>query len=82
MYAPHVRAHIAGFEGAVEAARRVGAQAVLVARGGILIAFAERNQRHIGEAMQAALQNAGSTARYWVLPIDRQGIVISVAQTG
>jgi len=82
LYAPQVRARAAGFAGAAEAARRVGAQAVLMARGGILIAFAEREQRRIGEAMQAALQSTGSTARYWVLPIDRQGIVVSAAQTG
>ncbi|MCA9902906.1 MAG: hypothetical protein KC547_03535 [Anaerolineae bacterium] len=82
LYAPHIREHLPGFHEAVAAARRAGAKSLLLARGGILIAFAEHDHRQIAQAMQAALQNAGSTVHYWVLPIDRQGIVISVAQTG
>ncbi|MCL4249977.1 MAG: hypothetical protein KJ065_17650 [Anaerolineae bacterium] len=82
LYAPHIREQLPGFHEAVAAARRAGAKSLLLARGGILIAFAERDHRQIAQAMQTALQDAGSTVHYWTLPIDRQGIVISVAQTG
>jgi homoserine kinase len=82
LYAPHLRPLVPGSEAAAEAARKAGAQAVVMTRSGALVAFADKNQPRIAEGMRAALREAGTAARAWTLPIDRQGIVISVAQTG
>jgi homoserine kinase len=81
LYAPYTRPLIGGSEAAADAARRAGAGAVLMTRGGALVAFTERNHAKIGEAMRAAFSDAGTGARSWALPVDRQGIVISVAQS-
>jgi homoserine kinase len=79
LYAPHTRALIAGAEQAAEEALRLGASAVIGTQGGALVAFADKNHARIAEAMRAAL---GAGARAWTLPVDRQGIVISVMQSG
>ncbi|MDX2141695.1 MAG: hypothetical protein SF123_26645 [Chloroflexota bacterium] len=82
LFAPHLRPLVPGSEAAAEAARKAGAQAVVMTRSGALVAFADKNQPRIADVMRAALREAGTAARAWTLPIDRQGIVISVAQTG
>jgi homoserine kinase len=82
LYTPHTRPLIEGSERALEAAKAAGAGAVLSTRDGALVAFAERNHKRIQEVMQAALKEAGTPTRAWTLPIDRQGITVSVAQSG
>ena len=79
---PHLKAHITGFDHVVEMARRAGAKAVtLSGEGPAITAFASENHAKIATAMEVAFENVGVKARSWVLPIDRQGVVISVAQS-
>ena len=82
LYTPYVKPLVTGFEAAVEAAESAGAGAVLLTRSGALVAFANSHHARIAQAMIDTLAEAGARARAWTLPIDRQGIVISVAQTG
>ncbi len=81
LYAPHTRALVPGAERATDEALRLGASAVIGTHGGALVAFADKNHARIADAMKAALRDAGASARAWTLPIDRQGIVISVMQS-
>lgn len=52
-----------------------------VGRRGALLVFAEREVPRIAEALRDAYDDAGLSARVWVLPVDTQGVVVSVAQT-
>jgi homoserine kinase len=81
LYAPYTRSLVPGAEGAAQEALRLGASAVIRTQGGALVAFASRNHQRIAEGMRAVLRDAGTAARTWTLPIDRQGIVISVMQS-
>lgn len=81
LYAPHTRALVPGAERAAQEGLRLGASAVIGTHGGALVAFAEKNHARIAEGMKAALREAGAAARVWTLPVDRQGIVISVMQS-
>jgi homoserine kinase len=81
LYAEYARLLVPGFERARDEARRAGANAVLITRSGALVAFAERNHARIAQVMQAALRDAGAASRAYTLPVDRQGIVVSVAQS-
>ncbi len=79
---PYLKVHIPGYDHVIEMARRAGAQAVTLSGGGPAITvFASANHAKIATAMEAAFNNVGVKARSWVLPIDRQGVVISVAQS-
>lgn len=82
LYAPYTRTLVPGYERAVEEAKRSGASAVLITRSGALVAFAEKNHARLAQVIQAALREAGTASRSFTLPIDRQGIVVSVAQSG
>jgi homoserine kinase len=76
---PRLIPQITGYAEAVEAATAVGAAAVTVAGDGpALLAFAERNHAQVAADMGAAFKNAGVSARVWVVPIDTQGLVLSV----
>lgn len=82
LHVPYLKPHIAGYDHVVEMARRAGAQAVTLSGDGpALIAFAERDHKKIAQTIEQAFQNAGVKARSWVLPIDTQGVVVSVAGT-
>lgn len=81
IYAPIQKAQIPTYEAIVEAARRTGASAMTVCAGPLLLTFAERNHPKIAESITHALTNAGVKSRSWVLPIDTQGIVLSIAQS-
>lgn len=82
LHVPYLKPHIAGFDHVAEMARRAGAQAVTLSGDGpALIVFAERDHKKIAQAIEQAFQNAGVKARSWVLPIDTQGVVVSVAGT-
>jgi homoserine kinase len=82
LYAPYTRTLVPGYERAVEEAKRSGASAVLITRSGALVAFAEKDHARLAQVIQAALREAGTASRSFTLPIDRQGIVVSVAQSG
>jgi homoserine kinase len=80
--APFYTPRIFGYKQATEIARRAGALAVTLSGDGpALVAFAEVNHSPIAEAMVAAFESVGVKARSWVLPIDTQGVVISVVQS-
>lgn len=75
---PQVIPQIPSYAAAVNAARDAGAVAVTAAgEGPALVAFAENKHHTIAQEMVAALAYAGVKARYWVLPVDRQGITLS-----
>lgn len=77
---PHLKPHIPGYDRAVEVALRTGAAAVTLSGDGpAMIAFAEGEHRRIATAMEVAFENAGVKARSWVLPVDTQGVVVSMA---
>jgi homoserine kinase len=79
---PHLRPHIPGYERAVEMAVRAGAMAVTLSGDGpALIAFAKDNHQRIATTIEIAFENAGVKARSWVLPVDTQGVVVSVARS-
>lgn len=79
---PRLIPQIPAYNEIVEAAKAAGAAAVSIAGDGpAIMAFAERNHAQIAAAMQAAFQYAGVQARVWVVPVDTQGIVISVVGT-
>jgi len=79
---PYLKPHIAGYDHVVEMARRAGAQAVTLSGDGpAMIAFAENSHKKIAKAMEVAFENVGLKAKSWVLPVDRQGVVISVVQS-
>jgi len=79
---PFLTPRIFGYKQAAEIARRAGALAVTLSGDGpALIAFAESNHSPIAEAMVAAFESVGVKSRSWVLPIDTQGVVISVVQS-
>jgi homoserine kinase len=79
---PYLKSHITGYDHVVETARRAGALGVTLSGDGpALIAFTENNHKQIATAMELAFENSGVKARSWILPIDRQGVVISAAGT-
>ncbi|MCA0453343.1 MAG: homoserine kinase [Chloroflexi bacterium] len=80
LHIPYLKPQITGFDHASEMARRAGAVAVsLSGEGPALVAFAENNHKLIATTMELAFENSGVKARTWVVPIDTQGVVISVS---
>lgn len=79
---PFYRPYIRGYERVIERLRKEGASAVtLSGTGPALVVFAESNHRALADAAQQAFQAAGITSRVWILPVDTQGVVVSVAQS-
>jgi homoserine kinase len=79
---PRLIAQIPAYAQIVEAAQAAGASVVTPAGDGpAVMAFADRNHAQIAAAMQAAFQYVGVEARVWVVPVDTQGVVISVVGT-
>lgn len=76
------RLRIPGYNHVRETARLAGALAVTICGDGpALLALADEGHARIAEAMVAAFQNAGIPSKAWVMPVDRQGIVISAVQS-
>lgn len=76
------RLRIPGYSHVRETARLAGALAVTICSDGpALVALAETGHQQIADAMVAAFDNAGTLAQSWVVPIDTQGVVISVMQS-
>ncbi len=83
LFAPYRIAHIPGYEDVVEVAQLNGAASVsLCGSGPTLLALAANHHQKIAEAITHTFEDAGVTAKTWIVPIDTQGIVLSVAQTG
>jgi homoserine kinase len=80
LHLPYLKPHITGYDHAAEMARRAGASAVgLTGDGPAIVAFCEQNPKMVATMMELAFENSGVKARSWVLSVDRQGVVISVA---
>jgi homoserine kinase len=76
---PSLKPLLSGYDHVTEMARRSGASAVaLCGDGPALVAFAPENHAGIAATMRTAFDNSGVKARSWVVPFDRQGVVISV----
>jgi homoserine kinase len=79
---PLLRPRISGYDHVVEIARRAGAEAITISGGGpALVAFATAGHKKLAEAMEEAFENAGVKARSWIVPVDTQGVVVSIAQS-
>jgi homoserine kinase len=82
LYAPHYQAHIPAYESVVQAARDAGAAAHTFAGDGpALVFFTESSHRDVARAVEEVFTNNDIEARTWILPVDTQGVVISVAQS-
>jgi len=80
LHVPYIKSHVTGYDHVVEMARRAGAQAVtLCGDGPAMMAFADNNHKKIATTMEVAFENAGVRARTWVVSVDTQGVVVSVA---
>lgn len=79
LHEPHRLRLIPGFADAAQAARDKGAAAVALSGAGpAMVAFAPENHERIARAAaQAFREVTGKAARYWILPVDTQGIAIS-----
>lgn len=79
---PRLIAQISGFGHVAELAARRGALRVLPVGGGpALLALAESRHDRVAEEMRLAFKSAGIEAQAWVLPVDTQGVVISLTQS-
>jgi homoserine kinase len=80
LHEPVRQKFIPGYRAAVEAAQKSGAATVAISGAGpSLIAFAPDGHQAIARAMARALEEAtGKSVRVWVLPVDTQGISISL----
>lgn len=73
---------IPGYAHVAEVARLAGALAVTTSGGGpAMIFLAERGHDRIAEVIETAFKNLNTPARIYVLPMDTQGVVISMMQT-
>lgn len=83
LHVPYLKPHITGYDHVAEMARRAGALAVsLSGDGPAVIAFADHDHKKLALTMQEAFENSGVKARTWVVPVDTQGIVVSVSGSG
>ncbi|MBI1280313.1 MAG: homoserine kinase [Anaerolineaceae bacterium] len=82
LHIPYLKTQITGYDHVAEMARRAGALAVsLSGDGPAIVAFAESNHKQIATTMQLAFENSGLKSRTWIVPVDTQGVTISVAGT-
>jgi homoserine kinase len=69
---------VPGMAEAFTAAHHAGASAVAISGAGpSIIAFAPQNHEAIGRAAVAAFAQAGLASRYWILPLDTGGSLVS-----
>jgi homoserine kinase len=82
LHAPTLIPAITGYREVVQAAKDEGALAVTVSGDGpALLAFAEDKHDKIAKAMEEAFLDEDLKSRSWVLPVDTQGVVLSVMQS-
>ncbi len=82
LFTPYRSALIPGFDDVAQTARLNGAHAVtLCGSGATLLAIADKDHQRIADVIVAGFEDIGITAKAWVLPIDTQGVVLSVAQS-
>ena len=79
LHEPYRRKLIPGFDAAAQAAREAGAAAVALSGAGPSVAaFAPDGHAKIADAMKAAFEAKGVKCQTFVLPVDRQGVQISI----
>lgn len=82
LYTPYLKQHITGYDHVVEMTRRAGAAAVtLSGKGPALLAFVPHHPEKVATAAEFAFEQSGVPARSWVLPVDTQGVQVSVARS-
>ncbi len=80
LHQPYRRQLIPGYDAVVAEARKAGAAAVALSGAGpALVAFAAERHSEIAAAMKAAFEAHGLACRTFALPVDRQGVQVSVA---
>lgn len=81
LHQPYRQRLIPGYATVAAEARKAGATAVVLSGAGpSLLAFAPARHNEVAAAMQAAFQASGLKSRTFVLPVDRQGVQVSVAE--
>jgi homoserine kinase len=81
LHETHYTTHLPWLPKVRQAAIDAGAAGMVLAdQGQLLVAFTESEHFAVAEAMETTLTEAGVACRHWVLPIDRQGVVISAIQ--
>jgi homoserine kinase len=81
LHTPYRQKLIPGYAAVVAEAHKAGALAVTLSGAGpSLLAFAKDRHAEIAAAMQAAFQANGLQCRTFVLPVDRQGVQVSVVE--
>ncbi len=79
LHQPYRKKLIPGYDAVVAEARKAGAGAVALSGAGpSLVAFASDKHWDIASAMKAAFEANGLACRTFVLPVDRQGVQVSV----
>lgn len=82
VHAPNIARNLTAFNEVVAAAKQAGAAAVSICGGGpTMIAFAEDDPHSVADAMRSAFAAEDISAQTWVLPVDRQGVVVSMMQS-
>ena len=83
LHQPYRQRLIPGYATVAAEARKAGASAVALSGAGpSLVAFAPARHEQIAAAMQAGFQANGLQARTFVVPVDRQGVQVSVVEGG
>jgi homoserine kinase len=79
LHQPYRQRLIPGYDAAVAEARKAGAAAATLSGAGpSLVAFGPDRHAEIAAAMRAAFGANGTPCRTFVLPVDRQGVQVSV----
>jgi len=82
IHTPNLLKYHKHYEDAAEAARKAGASGVsLTDLGPSLVAFTNQDHEAVQEAICAVFEENQIDTESWVLPVDRQGIVVSVMQS-
>ncbi|MBL8045076.1 MAG: homoserine kinase [Anaerolineales bacterium] len=80
LHQPYRKRLIPGFDAVVIEARKAGAVAVALSGAGpSIVAFAPDKHWEIADAMKNAFQANGLPCRTFVLPVDQQGVQVSVS---
>lgn len=82
LIAEAIQQRISGFAHVAEMARLAGALGITTSGGGpAMVFFAQKHHDEIAEAVETAFANIGTPALVRVLPLDTQGIVMSMTRT-
>jgi homoserine kinase len=83
LLSPQIARLITGYNHVAEVARLAGALGVTTSGGGTaMLIIAQKGHDRIAEAIENAFRNLEIPAKVLVLPLDTQGVVISMMQSG